>query len=150
MTMDIRKKDQREKDLYDAENIVKDFTLRTPFNSYRPTEYREYETFFNFKNEIDEYLESLFEGEIDDGNGDVLDNMINDMARQAEKDLEKQHTEHGDTIKSFEIRHRADKLAFENERNLLCAKINENECQLNEIILRIKNEKFLGGYKYEK
>lgn len=101
------------------EAVVNDFERRIPYWSYRPTNYKVFEPFMEYKSEIDGYLEKLFNGEIDDGNGDVLDNMIMDMARQAEKSLAKQHTEHGDIIKSFDIRAKSDRIAFEDELKLL-------------------------------
>ena len=99
--------------------IVNDFQRRTPYWSYRTTGYTIYEPFMDYKTEIDDYLARLFAGEIDDGNGDVLDSMISDMERQAEKHLWRQHSEHQDVIKSFELRMLGDKKAFTEEIELL-------------------------------
>lgn len=145
--MNLFKKTNPTRVVDDTETIVSDFKLRAPFWSYRTVPYREYVPFVEFISAIDGYLERLFQGEIDDGNGDVLDNMICDMARQAEKDLDKQHIEHGDTIKSFDIRNQGDKKAFMHERDLLQAEIQENEQQLAEIKTRMKQDKFIGGKK---
>ena len=143
--MSFFKRAKTTKVMDDTETIVTDFKLRAPFWSYRTVPYREYEPFISFKPEIDGYLERLLQGEIDDGNGDVLDNLINDMARQAEKDLDKQRTEHGDTIKSFDIRNQGDKRAVKHELDLLQSEIGENEQQLADIKTRLNKDKFIGG-----
>ena len=129
------------------DNIVYDFILRAPFWSYRTVPYREYEPFVSFIPVIDGFLEKQFRGEIDSGNGDTLDNMICDMARQAEKDLDKQRSEHTDMIKSFDIRYHGDRKAFEHELTLLSAEFAEIEQQQAEINARLKKDKFIGGNK---
>jgi hypothetical protein len=146
--MKLFKKTTPTKVVDNTETVVYDFKLRAPFWSYRTVPYREYEPFSGFTPEINSHLDKLFQGEIDDGNGDVLDNMICDMARQAEKDLDKQRTEHGDIIKSFDIRNRGDRTAFEHELTLLQSELLENEQQTAEIKTRLKQDKFIGGKKY--
>ena len=146
--MSIFKNTKNTKVMDETETIVNDFILRAPFWSYRTISYYEYGPFVNYTPELDAYLEILFQGEIDSGNGDVLDNLIFDMSRQAERDLDKQRTEHGDTIKTFHIRNKGDKEAFFHERALLQAEIEECEQQLIEIKNRIKKDKFLGGKKH--
>ena len=146
--MNFFKRSKVTKIVDDTESIVADFKLRAPFWSYRTVPYREYEPFVNFTADIDNYLERLFEGEIDDGNGNVLDNIICDMARQAEEHLKRQHTEHRDTIKSFDIRNKGDKTAFMNERILLQAEIEDTEQQIEEVKRRMKRDKFVGGEKH--
>ena len=75
--------------------------------------------------EIDSYLEKLFNGEVDSGNGDVLDMIIGSVTRQAKHALEKQHCNHRDIIKSFDIRAKSDKKAFEDQRSRLQAELDE-------------------------
>ena len=65
----------------DTLEVVNDFICQIPFWGYQVAAYREYEPFSNLVLELDSYLEKLFAGEIDDGNGDVLDCLIADRAR---------------------------------------------------------------------
>lgn len=58
-----------------------DFTRRAPFWSYRVKDYLLYGPLVSFRGEIDSYLNKLFAGDIDEGNGDVLDSMIADLVR---------------------------------------------------------------------
>ena len=145
--MSIFKKRRPTKVVDDTETVVQDFVLRAPFWSYRTVPYRGYEPFVEYGPAIDKYLESLFKGEIDDGNGDVLDNLICDMARQAEKDLDLQRTQHRDTIKSLDLRNQGDHWAFQHERALLETEIVDCEQELAEIKRRLRTDKFIGGRK---
>jgi len=146
----MKKKTKPTRIVDDTDSTVNDFKLRIPFWSYRAVPYREYEPFANLQPVIDDYLAKLFQGEIDDGNGDVLDNTICDMARQAEKDLDRQHTEHGDVLKSFDIRSKGDQRSFIHDRAELLAELEENQRQLEEIRSRVKRDKFIGGKKNER
>lgn len=115
------------KSVESEEVIVSDFQRRIPYWSYRTTGYKVYEPFMEYEQVLDEHLEKLFSGEIDDGNGDVLDRLIIDMARQAEKFLVQQRAEHRDTIKSFDIRARSDQKAFESQLTLLREQLERNQ-----------------------
>ena len=126
----------------DGDEIVNDFVRRTPFWSYRTTSYQIYEPFMNYKEEIDRYLEKLFAGEIDDGNGDVLDSMISDMERQAEKHLLRQHSEHQDVIKSFELRMLGDRKAFEEQLQLLRELLAKNLAEQESLLARQRRDEF--------
>lgn len=98
----------------DSRSTVYDFTLRsTPvgFESYRTTEYTLYR---NLDEEemlpkIDDHLEKLFAGSVDDANGDMLDEIIFGAARGALPYLSKQHIDHNDTIRRFIVRRTADR-----------------------------------------
>lgn len=103
----------------DEKVVVKDFVRRTPFWGHRNISYHDYEPLMNLKQELDEYLEKLFHGEIDDGNADVLDNIIFDRVRQAMEDLKYQSVEHEDMNCSFENRVDSDLIAFKEERENL-------------------------------
>ena len=131
------------KSVDNKEVIVNDFQRRIPYWSYRATNYGVYEPFIKFKDEIDGYLAKLFSGEIDDGNGDVLDNMIFDMARQAEKSLAEQRTEHRDIIKSFDIRMKSDRDAFERELELLRTQLEDNMKKQERYSSLVENDEFL-------
>jgi len=146
--MNIFKRARTTKVVDNTDTIVYDFKLRAPFWSYRTVEYHEYAPFVVFSTAIEEYLINLFGGELDSGNGNTLDNLICDMARQAERDLEKQHIEHGDTLKSFDIRNKADRKAFQHELALLQEELLINEKTQYEINARMEKDKFLGGYEH--
>lgn len=97
----------------DSRSTVYDFTLRsTPigFESYRTTEYTLYHKLDEAEMlpRIDDHLEKLFAGNVDDANGDMLDEIIFGSAREALPYLSKQHIDHNDTIRRFIVRRTAD------------------------------------------
>ena len=98
----------------DSRSTVYDFTLRsTPigFESYRTTEYTLYDKLDEavMIPRIDEHLDKLFAGDVDDANGDMLDEIIFGAAREALPHLSKQHIDHNDTIRRFIVRRTADR-----------------------------------------
>ena len=99
----------------DESVVVNDFMLRIPYWSYQPADYREYPPFSAIRKALDEYLGALFAGEIDDGNGDVLDCIIGDLSRQARIDIDRQRIAHMDVIQSFRMRSASDRAVFEAE-----------------------------------
>lgn len=125
--MSIFRENRPGKELDDTVEIVRDFNRRAPFWSYRTRAYQIYAPFDQFKTSIDDYLDKLFQGEIDDANGDVLDALIFDLLRQAERDLDRQRTEHRDAITSFAIRAKCDPVAFEAELSALEERLEANK-----------------------
>ena len=98
----------------DSRSTVYDFTLRsTPvgFESSRTTEYTLYHKLDEAEMlpKIDDHLEKLFAGSVDDANGDMLDEIIFGAAREALPYLSKQHIDHNDTIRRFIVRRTADR-----------------------------------------
>lgn len=105
-----RKKDHLINSMDDTRQVVNDFRLRLPYENYRT---KEYESYHKLKDEemlprIDEHLEKLFSGEVDDGNGDMLDSILFAPAREAKPDLEKQHVDHGDMLRRLITRRKGD------------------------------------------
>lgn len=141
--MSLFKKNKPTKIVNETDTTVNDFKLRTPYWFYRTISYQMYYPFAIYTQNLNSYLARLFQGKIDDGNGDVLDNLICDMARQAERDLDKQLTEHGDVIKALAIRNEGDRIAFLKERSLLQQELDEVEDVLAEIKKRLLNDKFV-------
>lgn len=110
-------KNKKQRSLYnsvdDSRSTVYDFTLRSTtigFESYRTTEYTLYHKLEEAEMlpKIDDYLEKLFVGSVDDANGDMLDEIIFGAAREAQPFLSKQHIDHNDTIRRFIVRRTAD------------------------------------------
>ena len=137
--MSIYKENNPMKVVDDETEIVHDFLRRAPFWSYRSVPYRDYAPLIDLKAQIDAYLDALFCGEIDDGNGDVLDNLVFDTVRQAQSDLRLQQVNHQDTIKSFGIRAVSDQAAFEQELTLLQATLAgnmEEQAKLRKMLAR--------------
>lgn len=98
----------------DSRTTVYDFTLRsTPigFESYRTTEYTLYHKLDEAEMlpKIDDHLDKLFAGSVDDANGDMLDEILFGVAREALPYLSKQHIDHTDTIRRFIVRRTADR-----------------------------------------
>lgn len=98
----------------DTRTVVYDFKRRIPYESYRAMEYR---PFPDLEEEVmipklDVYLNKLFAGAIDDGNGDVLDNLIFKTAREAGAYLKTQNIDHRDMNNRFTARAKADQEDF--------------------------------------
>ena len=95
----------------DSRSTVYDFTLRSPYESYRTTEYVLYHKLDESEMlpKIDDHLEKLFAGSVDEANGDMLDEIIFGAAREALPYLSKQHIDHNDTIRRFIVRRTADR-----------------------------------------
>lgn len=105
MKMFFRRKEKSEPEqgIECRQEVVNDYNRRKPYWSYRPVNYEFCSSFSELKNEIDGYLEHLFAGDIDDGNGDVLDSIILSRAKQAKCDLEIQRTHHRDIINEMNL-----------------------------------------------
>ena len=98
----------------DSRIVVHDFRLRgtqVGFESYRTVEYRLYrkleEAYMMPK--LEEHLNRLFAGDIDDANGDMMDAILFSAAREALPDLGKQHCDHLDMLRRLIIRRKADR-----------------------------------------
>lgn len=124
------------------DTVVRDFQRRAPYWSYRVTDYRPFAPFTEFRKELDGYLEKLFAGEIDDGNGDVLDNMIGDMARQALLDLDRQRADHQDNLRNLELRTVGDRSHFLEHRQTLAGALDRNLLEQETLEARLKNHTF--------
>lgn len=98
--------------------IVNDFTRRIPYWSYRAPNYKIYEPLLEYREEIDGYLEKL---------------------------LEHQRVEHRDIIKSFDIRAKSDRKAFESQLALLKEQLAENKREQEKYGERIGANEFIGG-----
>lgn len=128
----------------ESDHIVNGFVLRAPFWSYRAAEYRRYDSFYEYQIKLDKYMDNLFDAKaIDDGNGNVMNNLIDNIADKAYADLEKQKIDHEDVIEYFNIRFRADKLHFSKELKLLQKELEKNERQIAEINQRYYKNKFI-------
>lgn len=97
----------------DSRTVVRDFRLRATqvgFESYRATEYRLYHKLeeCEMMPRLEEHLSKLFAGEVDDANGDMLDNIIFGAAREALPDIVRQHYDHLDMLRRLIVRRKAD------------------------------------------
>ena len=99
----------------DSRIVVHDFRLRSStqggFESYRTVEYRLYHKLeeTEMMPRLEEHLNKLFAGDIDDANGDMLDAIIFGAAREALPDLIRQHHDHSDLLRRLIIRRKADR-----------------------------------------
>lgn len=133
------------KSVDDTLEVVNDFICQIPFWGYQVAAYREYEPFSNLVLELDSYLEKLFAGEIDDGNGDVLDCLIADRARANFKYLAQQKVEHRNMMKMFEVQRQGAKRAFEEHLDSVEKMFAEKDAERNGILKRYNADKFEGG-----
>lgn len=124
------------------DTVVRDFQRRAPYWSYRVTDYRPYAPFTEFRKELDGYLEKLFAGEIDDGNGDVLDNLIVDMTQLALHDLDKQRADHQDNLRNLELRTVGDRSQFLEARKMLAVDLDDNLIEQESLKRRLKTQTF--------
>ena len=99
----------------DSRTVVHDFQLRssspTGFESYRTVEYRLYHKLAEdvMIPRLEEHLNKLFAGSVDDANGDMLDAILFGAAREALPDLGRQHYDHLDMLRRLIIRRKADR-----------------------------------------
>lgn len=128
--MNTFKDSETAKALTDEKTVVDDFMIPIPFGTYRPMDYPDYQPLFSMKEELDGYLEKLFEGVIDEGNGDVLDALIIDRAEQALTDLKKRRAEHEDTIHEFYLRAESDRAGFQDQLEKVSRELDRNKIEL--------------------
>lgn len=129
----------------DTLEVVNDFTCQIPYWSYQVSAYKEYTPFSDLTATLDEHLEKLFTGEIDDGNGDVLDCLIADYARESFRFLAQQRIEHRGALKMFEVQRQGAKHAFESHYSLIEKTVQEKRAELDELLERRKKDRFEGG-----
>lgn len=96
----------------DSRVIVYDFRrrLKKLFEGYRPTGYRLNPALEedNMLPKLDEHLDKLFAGSLDDGNGDVLDRLVFGPVREGTPALALQRLNHQDLIARFGARFNSD------------------------------------------
>lgn len=95
----------------DSRSVVHDFRLRHPYESYRTVEYRLYHKLEESEMlpRLEDHLTKLLAGEVDDANGDMLDNIIFGTVREALPDLGRQHYDHIDMLRRLILRHKSDR-----------------------------------------
>ena len=114
--MAIFKEDEQIKEVNDEREQANDFLRRTPFWSYRSVSYKDYEPLINLLPTLDSHLDKFFQDDIiDDGNSNLLDNLIFDVVRQSIEYLKWQRVNHEDTNKNFVIRKEGDIEAYQRE-----------------------------------
>lgn len=117
-----RKKKQAQFNMMDDSKVtVYDFKRRMKclFESYRPIDYRLYPGLNEeeMKDKIDRHLEALFAGDVDDGNGDMLDNIIFGPYRESVPYLKIQRLNHKDMNRRLIARRVSDRADFERIRD---------------------------------
>ena len=130
----------------DSRTIVHDFRLRSTqigFESYRTVDYRLYH---KLKEEemlprLDEHLGKLFAGEVDDGNGDMLDSLLFGAAREALPDLDYQHCNHADMLRRLIIRRQADREDLFRIREERAAECEEMQADYERTCRMLKNDR---------
>ena len=133
-----------------AGEVLHDFKRNSPYWQYRAVRYQQYRPFDEYRDEIDRYLEKLFAGEVDEENGDILDNLIGDITRQALHHLDRQRVEHRDTIHSLHIRHESDRILFESQMQHLKEALVENRRNQEIVMALLKKDEFVcTGGKYD-
>lgn len=105
----------------DSRVIVYDFMRRMKclFESYRPADYKLYPGLCEeeMKPKLDRHLEALFAGDVDDANGDMLDNIIFDPYRESVSYLNVQRLNHKDMNRRLIARRISDRADFERIRD---------------------------------
>ena len=105
----------------DSRVTVYDFKRRMQclFESYRPADYRLYPGLSEegMKPKLDRHLEALFAGDVDDANGDMLDNIIFGPYRESVPYLKVQRLNHKDMNRRLVARRVSDRADFERIRD---------------------------------
>ena len=141
--MALFKGSKHQKQVDDNVELVNDFVRQTPFWNYRPVEYKINEYFLTgLVAELDSYLDRLFAGEIDDGNGDVLDNIICDYAARAVRDVSEQKVHHEDLIVNMYHQAEGARKTFIEHLALVKAQKAEVSKELEDITKRLNKDKF--------
>ncbi len=136
------KKIQKEEVKSDNTTVVNDFVRQKPFGMYRPIDYKIPEDFLNKQEEIDKYLEALFAGDIDDANGNVLDNLIVDAMLKAVKNVNTQKIQHMDTIQNYDIQAQGAKESFVKHKEMVVDSLNDIKNQISDLKERYQADKF--------
>jgi hypothetical protein len=110
--------------------------------SLRQLNYEDFAPLFGYAETIDNFLENLFKGEIDPGNGNVCDNMIDNIAEQAAADIELQRISHYDSINTISNQRIADRHAYERQLDKKKEELAEIRSRLDEINIRFRKSKF--------
>lgn len=140
--MSVFKEAKAVKEVDDTLTTVSDFNRQVPFWSYRNVGYKDYEPFERVRPELDAYLEKLFSGDIDDGNGDVLDSIILDYTRMAIEDLLRQQVDHCDLIKQLYLQAEGAKDAYMQHLKRMDESLGNAYLRLDEIEHRLKKNEF--------
>lgn len=117
-----KKKEQAQFNMMDDSRVtVCDFIRRMHclYESYRPADYRLYSGLSeeNMKPKLDKHLEALFAGDVDDANGDMLDNIIFGPYRESVPYLNVQRLNHKDMNRRLVARRVSDRADFERIRD---------------------------------
>lgn len=122
------------------------FVRRTPFWNYGLIQYQ---PDLDIKEIIDEALDNLLEGDIDSGNGDILDCFIFDFVRRLRVALLQESIVHQDSIADVGLRASGDVRAFELNLECLREELEENLREQRSIEERIRSTKFKEVQQHE-
>lgn len=111
----------------EQEEFEKDFKLRTPFWDYVSKNYKISSEFLNYIQQIDKDLEKIINGEIDMGNGNVLDDGILLVKEEELKKLEIQRNDHRVLNHYYDIRKFVDQKGFKKELEYLQEELVKNK-----------------------
>lgn len=137
-----KKKERAQFNMVDYSRItVYDFMRRMDslFESYRHMDYIPYPGLSqeNMKPKLDSHLDALFAGEVDDANGDMLDNLIIDPYRESIPYLRIQYLNHKDMSRRLIARRVSDRKDFERMRDSRMDELKQLESEYEEICRKI-------------
>lgn len=105
----------------DSKMTVYDFMRRIQplFESYRSSDYRPYPGLMEeeMASKLDRHLEAMFAGDVDDANGDMLDNIIFGSYRESVPYLNVHRLNHKDMNRRLVARRISDRADFERIRD---------------------------------
>lgn len=132
------KKKRSEESAVTKEESLKNFTRKIPYGGYRPVDYEILKNFENLMPVLDSMLQKLFQGGIDEGNDNVLDSIICDVAGEALLDLERQKIRHRDVIEDLRLEFLSNKAGFQQALGDAEIELKELEAELETIRKRMK------------
>ena len=140
-----RNKEGTSKAIDDVQVVANDFVRPIPYWSHRPVGYKSYEPLTTLVPVLDSYLNKLFSGEIDEGNADVLDNIIYDYANQAMAYIANQRVAHIGIIKDLYFNHVGIIRSFEKHLDEIHLMKEMNDKEYKSILDRYNSQKFEEG-----
>ena len=124
-------------------NTIGNF-YRTRLAESAPPDYVLNQEILSFLGEINKHIEPLLSGGIDEGNANVLDNMIDDIAKRAANDIEQQYATHVNLIKRLDASREGDMRESELRLKDLRQGLSETEARI-EVLKRYRNRTIGAG-----
>lgn len=141
-----KKDNDARKEISNERVLVPAIKLRRPYEEYHLRDYVINDELLTFERVIDYELGELNNNAaIDEGNADVLDQLIEDVANRALKEIARQKAEHEISIAGLGTRYIADPIQFQRNYEDMKEQLKELDEECDDLKRRNKNNKFDEG-----